>query len=219
MTTSETITLSAGEWASLCGLAARGAGYAWGLSDEAGSALATLAQWGVDASSAALEAFAGEVAGHLSAPDGSGAVWAGQAGRALCPIRCGALLSDLGPDAVPEGGLGLNRVYAPLLLLPFADAVARRADRMLRIETAASAGALGLTGAIEALTMESTGIALNLKIDLMSEPCVEGPPLRRPKPMNRENYTALWALAMNTTVPETDALRASGAGAGAIDND
>lgn len=219
MTTSETITLSAGEWASLCGLAARGSGFAWGLSEDAGSALATLARWGVDASGAALEVFAGETAGRLSAPDGSGAVWAGQAGRALCPIRCGALLSDLGPDAVPEGGLLLNRVFAPLLLLPFADAVARRADRKLHIETAAGAGALGLGDLVKVLTMEDAGMALDLKFDFLSEAFVEGPPECGPKQMSRKNYTALWGLAMNTTVPETDALRASGAGAGAIDND
>jgi hypothetical protein len=95
--------------------AARGAGLAWGLAEEAAQAARWLAARRLAFEAAFVfvlesEAWRSDVAvdDHALGPRGAG-------GR-LCPIRAGAWLSDLG-DKLP---LRVERALCPLLLAPFA---------------------------------------------------------------------------------------------------
>lgn len=98
----------------LCTKAARGAGMAWGLAEEAGFAAGWLQAHGIDG--------AGALAAYLDgglgvAPVASPGHWTG-AGP-LCPIATGAALSDF--RDLPAGALPLrlDPVAHPVLLRPF----------------------------------------------------------------------------------------------------
>ena len=102
--------------------ATRGAGYDWGLAEEATFAAGWLCDYGVDGADV-LSRYLRRVDGQTVAsravrawPDS----WAGEAfaGRALCPLCLGAALSDFGlPSGVEK--VVISKVYAPILLLPF----------------------------------------------------------------------------------------------------
>lgn len=219
MTGSDSIALSGGEWASLCSLAARGAGYAWGLSEDAGAALAALARWGVDATGAALVLFDREAGGALAGPQVANGLWTAGGLPALCPIRAGAFLSDLGAEAIGAEGLEMRGVAAPVLILPFALNVARAAGRCVRVQWDGGAVVIGADVGAQTLFGLREVAQSDVRFDLLEGTFQSDPAGGAPVPMDARHNAALWGWAMKTMVPETDALRASGAGAGRIDND
>lgn len=219
MTGSDRIALSGGEWASLCALAARGVGYAWGLSEDAGAALATLARWGVDATGAALALFDREAGGALAAPQVANGLWTAGGLPALCPIRAGAFLSDLGAEAIGAEGVEMRGVAAPVLILPFALNVARAAGGCVRVQWDGGAVLIGSDVGVQTLEGLCSVAQSDLRFDLVEDAFQHEPEGGAPVPMDAGHNGVLWDWAMKTMVPETDALRASGAGAGRIDND
>lgn len=218
MTGSDTIALSGGEWASLCALAARGAGYAWGLSEDAGAALACLSRWGVDATGAALDLFALNASAKLASPDSDGRHWSAR-GRALCPVRAGAFLSDLGMMAIDAEGLLLRDVVSPVLLMPFVLSVSRAAGRCVQVNWKEGAMVIGRDVAPQTLQAVCAIRQADLVLAPVDDSFGVDPAGFAPVPMDAGHNATLWGWAMKTMVPETDALRASGAGAGRIDND
>ena len=106
----------------LCRLAARGAGYPWGLAEEAGRAARDLWKGGADgpgAVLAVLRALDGDdPAEHAPVP--SPGPWRAAAGGGawLCPIAAGAALSDRAHRFAAGEAVTLERLVAPVLLVP-----------------------------------------------------------------------------------------------------
>jgi hypothetical protein len=204
--------------------AARGAGYAWGLAEEAAQAARWLAAnhlcwlpvlvellerpagWPAEPT---LDLAASEL--RPRAKDGL-----------LDPLVAGALLSDLAallPDEPAE--LAIGPVACPLLLLPFIARVAWRRETALQVWWS---GAGVLVGAAGAVTAKGSGLTLpRTERALCRAPDGSLPRIRPPRPGGREVDDALWArlgvLAARTYVPASEASRIEGAGAGVSDND
>lgn len=175
--------------------ATRGAGYAWGLADEAGIAVRWLEARGLPGTEA--------LAGLLTHQDGCDyaelrpasldGVWRCASG-ALCPIIAGITLSDYRFDPPPT----LGTVRFPILLIPFL-------------------ASCGLSHPIVA------DASLNAEADLSNSPLQPGPlDLPQPQAVSRPIDASVWMtldrFAHRTYVPASEASRA-GAGAGATDND
>ncbi len=114
--------------------AARGAGYSWGMAEEAGRAARWLAAWrqpGPQALLAALGIVDGAVAAHAPRPEG--APWRSEAGR-LCPICAGVALCDRAGEIAGGAGFRLEQVLVPLLIVPFLCRAARDLDVLIRLD-------------------------------------------------------------------------------------
>ena len=97
--------------------ATRGAGYAWGLAEEAGKAVRWLSARGMPGAEALADLLAetdGLPYGALRPLDPDASHWRGES--ALCPLIAGAALGDFRPDPLPS----LGPMRQPLLLTPFA---------------------------------------------------------------------------------------------------
>ena len=116
-----TLTLSRNEVESLGLKAARGAGFSWGLAEEAGLGLGWLWAEGIDATAALLALLTARGAGQGRPVPGPGRWRAAKEGAALCPIALGAALLDRA--GLADGPLSLTPdlgpVAAPVLLVPF----------------------------------------------------------------------------------------------------
>ena len=123
--------------------AARGAGYPWGLAEEAGRATRWLCAQGLpgcESLAALLDAdLAAALQDHM--PGSLESPWRGRA--ELCPLGTGAALSD-SAARVSGGTLDIADVAQPMLFLPFVAAAARR------LETALSLAGPGFTAVTDA---------------------------------------------------------------------
>jgi len=216
--------LSGSEIEALCAKAARGAGMAWGLAEEAGFAAAWLAARGVDGPRA--------LADHLAWAEGrpwqeicptvSPGAWKAPGGGVLCPVALGATLCDFCtlPDAAldEDDGLGVGPVSRPVMLLPFLAAMAERLGHAITLSwpggrlVVATSG--GMAGALPALA----GLArAPLTLSRSADPAGAEPVAPR-QDVSRDTIDRLDALALKTTVPPSASSRAD-AGAGGSDND
>ncbi|MBF9059875.1 DUF3726 domain-containing protein [Rhodobacterales bacterium HKCCSP123] len=214
------VVLSLGELEATARKAARGAGYAWGVADEAGRAARAMAEIGLDGARL-LRELADAVAArphHSLVPARLDSIWAATEGP-LCPIRAGAALCDLA-RSLPEGGMAVSRVLVPGLFLPFAADAARVRDAPVTLSWRGgivgigpeglprASGVLKLAEAAEAdLFLHPGGTAL---------PAAPHETRARPDPAA---WDVLLSLAHRTYAPATEASRLSGAGAGLSDND
>lgn len=95
--------------------AVRGAGYDWGLAEEAGKAARRLALAGHDAVAAFLalcERFDGSTHAER-APTSLAGVWQAPGGL-LCPLTAGAALSDLTPPSLETGPMAVPLIFAAI---------------------------------------------------------------------------------------------------------
>ena len=129
---------SLGEVEAIALKAARGAGFTWGLAEEAAFAARFLAELGV----AVLPVLAQHLdrvriqgdAGHAAVITGRS--WQSASPDPLCPIGAGAALSDhFSLDEGPLAGpLTLHDLAAPCLILPFLAGSADRNDCAVRVQ-------------------------------------------------------------------------------------
>jgi hypothetical protein len=205
--------------------AARGAGFSWGMAEEAAAATRWLAAHDLPGPALLLR--------HLQAvdlqpwpaiaPAIQGRVWRTAEGGALCPIAAGAALVDRA-TLVEGPGLGaitFEQVADPGLLLPFVASAATALDRPLRVAWDGFSAVLGASG-IAFETAES-GI-----LDTVAARAVVVAPAKAPKAWRRAEaaprlvklpvWQGLDRFAFRTYVPASEASRA-GAGAGTSDND
>ena len=202
--------LTLGEIEALCQKAARGAGFDWGLAEEAGRAARALAAAGLPGPEVLAAALA---AGPAAAPRVAPGRWTG-AGP-LCPLRTGAALADFA--LLPEGparGLTLTPVRAPLFLLPFAALAAARWGGALRLDWGAGAGLAG-AGRLRAGGLLLAPVAA---VRIGAGPAPRPAPQATGRAVAPGARAVLEALALATTVPASAASR-TGAGAAVDDND
>jgi len=205
--------------------AARGAGLSWGLAEEAGKASRWLAERGlpcVELLVRLLTVNDGRAYADM-APVISGNLWRAATGD-LCPLCCGAALSDRMHVFERDGTIRLIGVAFPLLLVPFLDRSWRSHDACselrwpdvrvsiysdgLDIERAGDTSPLSERADVVEL---SAGGKRNTRLSHQSR--VAGVSASRPV------WDALNALAGRTYVPASKESRARGAGAGRTDND
>lgn len=200
--------------------AARGAGFSWGLAEEAGRAARWLAAFrrpGPEALLAALDAMDGSVASHAPRPDRP--LWQSNAST-LCPVATGAALSDRAEAIATGASFDLAPVVSPLLLVPFLCRAARDLGYMIALE----GPGLTLVATPEGpATREWAPLAKPLAQDLRVHRAAEADgPAARPVPdpwrVSVDTWRALDRFAHRTYAPATEASRA-GAGSGVRDND
>ena len=200
--------------------AARGAGYSWGLSEEAGKAVRWLSSFGPDGARALADLLDSAdlhgATGH--APMVLGPAWDGPQGW-LCPLSAGASLTDIADQLGTGASPVLNGIVQPVLAVPFAGWAAGYLGKCVALEW--SGGTIVTDGtAVSALV----GLA-NLRATTLTVRCTvigTGADLMQPAgrghldPLTQDR---LMTFAGRTYAPATAESRALGAGSGNSDND
>lgn len=226
--------LSIGEIDSLVLKAYRGAGFSWGLSQEAGRAAAWMAMRGLPAAKCFAELLQ-QTDGLEHAtltpeiPDGN---WSNvrslgipSCGSAFCPIIVGTMLSDFG--WISGGELTLGSVYSSLIMIPFVSACAESAGIALCVNVGEESFLLMANGQLASGFSDYgfTNYAFNKPATVIvsawksaDERTEFVAPLLRRVPIADAAMAQLESLAHRTYVPASEQSR-SGAGAGLTDND
>ncbi len=214
--------ISLGEIDAMCRKAARGAGFSWGMAEEAGRAARLLACHGLpgaEAIAALLPLVDAAVARFAPLPQQDG--WTSDIGE-LCPLCLGAALSDRAQDIA--GGLRVETgpVLYPILVLPFLMAAGRDLGVVFALEGeefaawGAGAGpACSDWGALAALG-RSAGISVFPSEDVGAP---QRPRQAAAHPIQVDIWRRLGSFAARTYAPATEESRLSGAGAGITDRD
>ncbi len=212
---------SLNETEALCRKAARGAGFSWGLADEAGRAARWLESHGIAGTAALadlLERNDGRDYAEL-APLTLAPVWHAAGGR-LCPVITGAALCDQA-TAIAQGRIvTLGETSWPVLMMPFADAMSGLTQRGVRISwdnvtVTVDAGRVRVDG-LAHLTCEA---ADTIRCKVTDDRPRNSLPTRTRATIRLDVLARLTALAARTYAPATEASRIAGAGAGLTDND
>jgi hypothetical protein len=204
------MTLSLNEIEAAAKKAARGAGYPWGLAEEAAKAVRWLCARDVDGCAALAQLLAQTDGAELAdwAPQ-IGDVWQARGGT-LCPLATGAALSD---RAVAEVQLG--RIAVPVLLAPFAALAARR----LGVVTIAWPEMTALTDGDRLCLRGAAGAAADDAALTIGGTLADPNPMRTRCAPDPDAWAALLRLAHRTYAPATEQSRLRGAGAGLSDSD
>ncbi len=202
-----------------CRKAARGAGYSWGLAEEAGKVARWLASYdlnGPETLAAILQQTDNRCAEFT--PQLQNGLWTNES-KAICPIIAGTILSDRGHHLAAGQSFTFRSLLQPIALLPQLGRLAE-ADNL----------SLKLSWGDEQLFINADGIKWDQPpsksiqaVEVVCEPTREFVAHRHPEPVSRAVDAADWktlnALAHRTYAPATQASRLSGAGAGLQDND
>ena len=210
------MTVSLNEVEATAKKAARGAGYPWGLAEEAAKAVRWLCANDIDG----CRVLAGlltrfddtDLAAHSPAP--GEAEWRATTGM-LCPLVTGAALSDRA-FALTEREIILAAGAAPSLLIPFA---AQAARQMRTPVTVAWPGGAAVTdGDLISVSGEVGEDAGNVTVRLGGS--LDAPNRRSSRAApDRQAWETLNRLAHRTYAPATEESRLLGAGAGLSDTD
>lgn len=205
-----------------CRKAARGAGYAWGLAEEAGKAARWLAARDLPGPEA--------LAGLLTDTDGKdyadiqpvleGAAWQARGGI-LCPLILGTVIADRGGEFTPQTRIHCAALARPLLLLPFLARLAAAADCCL----AGGWGRLEFVIGPRGFVIDDPGAGLLAAETgrMQIQVAAAAPPPAAPEAGGRAVPARAWRsldhFAARTYAPATEASRLAGAGAGVRDSD
>ena len=196
--------------------AARGAGYPWGLAEEAGKATRWLCSHDVDGCGTLAELLeqvdGKDIAGWL--PNTGHGPWAAKDGI-LCPLATGAAISDYAHE-IPASGILLEVVASPMLLVPFAALLAQEIERPVTV----AIGVLDVCTDGEGLSAAD----LPPHSPSAASICIGGAIEQTRKSLQRaspdpDTWEVLLAFAHRTYAPATEESRLRGAGAGLSDND
>lgn len=200
--------------------AARGAGYPWGLAEEAGRSARWLAAWGLPGPQMLLDlldAVDGRLGDH--APLTGRDPWIARAG-ALCPVATGAALSDRAADIAGGRPIALGPLLHPLLALVPVWRAARDLDAAIALR-GSGIDLVALPQGPAAADWTAPGAARVAGLVVERAGPFAHPPLRAgagAHPLSVESWRALDRYAHRTYVPASDASR-RGAGAGLRDTD
>ena len=206
--------------------AARGVGYPWGHADE----IAKSARWlcGQSIDGCAVLARHLESADQIDiasqAPVVKGKQWQAINTR-ICPALAGTALSDQA-SLLDDGGINLQRVSEPLLLLYFAALIARHYRMNERDGTV-----VGVSWSGTQFSTDGVSLFISGSINHHNGECSEEVIFNftrttgllqvrsdRAKP-TKQSWQTLNNFALRTYAPATEVSRLAGAGAGLSDND
>lgn len=225
------VNLSANEVAALSKLAARGAGYPWGLCDEASAAVRWLSSYGL-AGAASLTKLCTFVDGQTLqqiTPVINGSQWDG-CGDSLCPLICGSALSDRSNLLRGHWQVTIEKVYAPLLLIPFASQISAHNQIAMRLSWAdliidCHGDIVTANRDVGHVDLQSLNHSLTESVTLCGGQTLAGQAAhwqRNPAArvaLTAESLDQLKMFAHRTYAPSTEQSRLRGAGAGESDND
>jgi len=193
--------------------AARGGGYSWGMAVETGLAVRKLAAYGLAGPWALAELLTlndGDVrASH--APQSLDGTW--RAEGDLCPLTAGASVQDCARMVKAQGGLVLERVQYPVLLLPFVAAVAQIMGVVMVVEwrgvrVDADGVSVGVTGAladVECALADRVEMTVGGDLGAAQAAQFRGT-------LDADTMARLTEFAVRTYAPATEESRARGAG-------
>lgn len=184
--------------------ATRGAGYGWGLAEEAGKA----ARWLAARRLPCLEVLVPLLESHRAAT--------------ACPLAIGTGLADL-PHESSASPRRIDRVSAPILLLPFVADIAKTSARSLDIRWPEVVVRFDRAGEIVDIDAGAARLACPVA-KVMLTPGEGGASGRCPARLGGVAVDAgLWSrlddLVILTYVPESEESRRRGAGAVALERD
>ncbi|WP_164659075.1 DUF3726 domain-containing protein [Tropicibacter sp. Alg240-R139] len=192
--------------------ATRGAGYAWGLAEDAAKATRWLCAHDIDGVGQLARLLSSESETRLALAAING-VWAAKG--VLCPFRTGCLLSDCA-HLLNEQPIEMVQVAAPVVLVPFAALAARRLEVVVTVECD---GDVAVTdGQILSMPSQWSEIAETVTIQISGTLPASSPRQTRARP-NAVDWDTLNRFAHKTYAPATEESRLLGAGAGLSDND
>lgn len=195
--------------------ATRGAGYSWGLAEEAAKATRWLCARGQNGTGALAQLLQMGMADapKQHAPTDLSGDW--RSDELLCPLVTGALLSDCA-NRVKSSPITMGDVAVPALLLPFAANAARLLDTRVTIECD---GTIAETDGFDlAMNSPITDQAKMVSVHLGGQLTNAAPHHTRAEP-SPTDWSTLNRFAHNTYAPATEESRLRGAGAGLSDND
>lgn len=203
--------------------AARGAGYTWGMAEEASKATRWLCANGIDGAKALATILtkADDIGPGEMAPADISGDWAAKAG-AMCPLMAGAVLSDFAGIGTANE-VTMLRVVAPVMLLPFAAMAARQLDQPVAVEwdgvrAVTTRNSLSLEGLKGASFVKTTTTIARVTIRVGAQIGQPMPQHTRATP-DAADWATLTQFAHRTYAPATESSRLMGAGAGLSDND
>lgn len=191
--------------------AARGAGYDWGLAEEAGKAARWLCAQGLDGCGT-LAALLQEP--RHATPHMAPGLWS--APGTLCPLITGAALSDRSAE-LTAAPIRIAQVAHPQVLLPFAAGAARRLGTTLTLTCDTLTARTDGTG-LDMTPAPTLPATCDVEISRAGRMTATLPQQTRAAP-DPAAWNVLAGLAARTYAPATDASRRLGAGAGLSDND
>jgi hypothetical protein len=200
--------------------AARGAGHAWGMAEEAGRAARWLSAHGGEGPEA-LAALLAETDGAVACHAPGAERWEAEAG-ALCAVQLGAALSDIAHEIADGRRIETGPVLQPALALGALALAARDIGVAIGVEADGARARLTPQGPVMdpaswpwragALTVWPGGKAAWPDRQRLS-------PSAASRPVDRAVWESLGRLAARTHVPATESSRERGAGAGVRDGD
>lgn len=209
------MNFSLNEVEALAKRATRGAGYPWGLAEEAGKATRWLCALGLDGTGELAKLLELDLAGALNAHAVRTLRAPWQASHSLCPLMAGAALSDHA-GVLARDALRMLQVARPLLIVPFAAAAARQAGAPVAV----SSGDWGAVTDGTELTLSgpTPEHARELRVDCGSRLALPASHESRAVP-DPTQWATLNRFAQRTYAPATEESRRLGAGSAASDND
>ncbi len=190
--------------------ATRGAGYSWGLAEEAGFAVRWLCNQGMDGCAAlarTLTQFDGADFMDIS-PNVQGEQWSAK-GDVLCPLIAGAVLSDHA-NKLRAQAVNVGPVLEPSLLIPFAALCARALQGVVTVEF--PGGVAILDGNNLSYSGHAGSATEIVVIRLGGELGTPNAAVSRGNPESSA-WDALNKFAQRTYAPATEESRMKGAGA------
>ncbi|WP_109312485.1 DUF3726 domain-containing protein [Ruegeria sp. AU67] len=195
--------------------ATRGAGYSWGLAEEAAKATRWLCAHGQNGTGALAQLLQLDLAGtpKTHAPSDLSGEW--QSENQLCPLVTGALLSDCA-HRLNSSPIAIRNVAVPALLLPFAANAARFLATCVSVDyDHALAETDGFDLSLDAPIPDR---AHQVSVHLGGQLTAPAPHRTRAEP-DPTDWGILDRFAHRTYAPATEESRLRGAGAGLSDND
>ncbi len=200
--------------------ATRGAGYSWGVAEDAGKATRWLCANRIDGCRALVSVLA--VTDNFSpakmAPTGIVGNWRSDGGM-MCPLMAGVTLSDFASVGHADEVCILN-VVSPVMILPFAAMAAHRLGQLLTVQWAG----ISATTDGHVLSFDSAdnpdfrAVAKSVTIRVGGQIGQQMPKQNRAKPEGAD-WKTLSSFAQRTYAPASSESRIMGAGAGLSDND
>lgn len=194
------LTVSLSEIEAMAKKASRGAGFSWGMAEEAAFATRWLA------------------AHRLPGPETLVSLLRSIPTEEHCPLTIGVWIADRAQSLVGGEAIAIDSVDAPVMLLPFLAQVARRHDCPVRIDD------IVVTG--EGVTeqgLEKLAVVPQAAVDISAAKARPSGDARSATaggyPVAIEVWEGLDGFAKQTYVPASEASRTAGAGAGLTDND
>lgn len=189
--------------------ATRGAGYPWGVAEEASKAVRFLCAHGLDGCDALVDVLAqfDHTGPGLCRPVCTEDVWRASKGP-LCPITLGTILSDRA-DQVSGKPLRADKVVQPALLVPFMVQVARAIDQTVML----TAGPVRAVGNGKSVSVEGAWPAHAEHVTLEIGGTLGSALPTTSRAVVKENtWAKLNAFAHRTYAPATEESRMKGAG-------